>query len=122
MTPKWKLVFRLNEILILVIRGEKKKHLIFEVFIWCVRFASTKRSFLTSGCPKKNVFPVFFWSLYNVNNLRTASFSRNASAHGRSVAWRVTCYASVHDVSMPHPTPPHPTPVQRPDVLATWSA
>ena len=30
----------------------------------------------------------------------------NASAHGRSVAWRVTCYASVHDVSMPHPTPP----------------
>ena len=32
MTPKWKLVFRLNEILILVIRGEKKN-------IWFLRFS-----------------------------------------------------------------------------------
>ena len=31
-----------------------------------------------------------------------------ARAHGRRIAWRVTCYASVHDVMMPHPTPPHP--------------
>ena len=31
-----------------------------------------------------------------------------ASAHGRRIAWRGTCYASVHDVIMPHPTPPHP--------------
>ena len=34
MTPEWKWVFRLDEKLILVIRV-KKKHLIFEVFIWC---------------------------------------------------------------------------------------
>ena len=31
-----------------------------------------------------------------------------ASAHGRSIAWRITCYASVHDEIMPDPTPPHP--------------
>ena len=44
----------------------------------------------------------------------------NASAHGRSVAWRVTCYASLHDVSMPHPTPPHPTPVQPVDTTPKY--
>ena len=68
------------------------------------RFASTKRSFLTSGCPKKNCFFRFFWSLYNVNNLRTASFSLNAT-RCRSKSLNSACFHTWRCVSTYRSTP-----------------
>ena len=120
MTPKWKLVFRLNEILILVIRGEKKNiwflRFSFGV-IWKCAFRLNETLIFDIRMSKKNgKFSVFFWSLYNVNNLRTASFSLNAT-RCRSKSLNSACFHTWRCVSTYRSTPiwtsldsPHPTP------------
>lgn len=108
MTPKWKLVFRLNEILILVIRGEKKNiwflRFSFGV-IWKCAFRLNETLIFDIRMSKKNgKKSVFFWSLYNVNNLRTASFSLNAT-RCRSKSLNSACFHTWRCVSTYRSTP-----------------